>query len=90
MEDLQRVQNYLNVQYNEILNVYISWDTRTAATALGDIDSFEDLEGDIRKYSRSNSEVYIFPFTEIDRPEYYVLKAKYPNDKGEVPLGGAY
>jgi hypothetical protein len=31
MEDLQRVQNYLNVQYNEILNVYISWETRTEA-----------------------------------------------------------
>ena len=90
MEDLQRVKNYLNVQYNEILNVYISWDTRTVATDLGDIDSFEDLEDDIRKHSQPNSEIYIFPFTDIDKSEYYVLKAKYPNDIGEVPLGGAY
>jgi hypothetical protein len=89
-DNLQSVGQYLRVQYNEIFNVYLSWDTRTATTELGDRDSFEDLENDIRQHSYANSEIYVFPFNDIDKPEHYLLKAKYPNDKGEVPLGGAY
>jgi hypothetical protein len=32
----------------------------------------------------------VLPFTTIDQPEFYLLKAKRPNENGEVPLGGAY
>jgi hypothetical protein len=90
IEDLQPVKQYLSVKYNEVINVYVSWDTRTVAIDYGDIDCYDDLEGDIREHSHPNSEIYIFPLTNIDKPEHYLLKAKYPNDKGEVPIGGAY
>jgi hypothetical protein len=89
-EDLASVRQYLSVSYNEIINVYVSWDTRTAAIDCGDIDSYDDLEGDIRNHSHAHSEIYIFPLTDIDKPEHYLLQAKYPNAKGEVPIGGAY
>lgn len=90
MEDLQPVRRYLNIQYHEIINLYISCDSRTVAVHLGDIDCFEDLEDEIRIHSHPSAEIYILPFTDIDEPEHWLLKAKYPNDKGEVPLGGAY
>jgi hypothetical protein len=89
-EDLQPVRRYLDIQYHEIINLYISWGSRTVVTDLGDKDCFEDLEDDIRIHSHIHAEIYIFPFTDIDKPEHYLLKAKYPNDKGEVPLGGPY
>ncbi len=90
VEDLQHVRQYLSVENNEIINLYISWDTRTVAIHDGDIECFEDLEGEIREHSHPNSEIYVFPLTDIDKPEHYLLQAKYPNDKGEVPIGGAY
>ena len=30
------------------------------------------------------------PFTHIETDEYILLEAKYPNAKGEVPIGGPY
>lgn len=88
--ELQRVRQYLGVQYNEIINIHISWDTRTVTIDYGDIDSYEDLENDVQFHSHPNSEIYIFPLTDIQKQEHYLLTAKYPNDKGEVPIGGAY
>jgi hypothetical protein len=35
-------------------------------------------------------ELCVLPFTSVDRPELYLLKAKRPNERGEVPVGGAY
>jgi hypothetical protein len=32
----------------------------------------------------------VLPFDTIDHPDFYLLRAKRPNEKGEVPLGGAY
>lgn len=90
IEELQRVKQYLSVQFNEIINIYISWETRTVTIDYGDIESYEDLEYDFQTHSHPNSEIYVFPLTDIEKPEHYLLNAKYPNHKGEVPIGGAY
>jgi hypothetical protein len=49
-------------------------------------DRFLELSRDA---SISGGVLCVLPFTTIDQPEFYLLEAKLPNEKGEVPLGGA-
>jgi hypothetical protein len=44
----------------------------------------------VTDYNYPHCEVYVFSLAEIDKPEHYLVTAKYPNDKGEVPVSGAY
>ena len=87
---LEGVKSYLSHEYNEFIAVYIDWTARTAECDFGDIDSYDELREKVTRYSRRDCEAYVFPLTPIDKPEHYLVEAKYPNEKGEVPIGGAY
>lgn len=53
----------------------------------GDYEDFLEL---VATFTQPGGRVYIFSENEIDSPEYILVEAKYPNVKGEVPIGGAY
>jgi hypothetical protein len=51
-------------------------------------DDWKEVLDDIRRYSHPGGEVHFFPEPALQSKA--VLEAKYPNEKGEVPIGGAY
>lgn len=53
-------------------------------------DDIADFSEDLQYVSQFNSEVFVFPEKEIDTKNYILVEAKYPNENGEVPIGGAY
>lgn len=87
---LDSIKSYLSHEYNEFIVVYIARTTRTAECDFGDIYSYDEFKEKATRYSRRDCEAYVFPLTLIDKPEHYIVEAKYPNEKGEVPIGGAY
>jgi len=89
-EMLTEIENYLGKVYSELITVYIAWETRGVECDFYDIDGYDEFIERLTNYSHPKCEVYVFPLTLIDKPEYHLVNAKYPNAKGEVPKGGAY
>ena len=88
---LERIQHYLGTPFNEI--IYLAWETTTSETAmihLDDSDGYETLLELLDQCRHPESFIHVFPFNVIDQPEHWLLQTKYPNDQGEVPIGGAY
>jgi hypothetical protein len=88
--DLEIFQNYLNKKPNEFLCIFVnqnSFVTKFYDSNDTNNDLLEDIEG---RCNQVGSEIYIFPFTDIDKPEHILVKAKKPNENGEVPIGSAY
>jgi len=77
-------------KYNEVICAFTS--QFESKCCFNDIDGFDQIEADLRRYAQLGGEVFVFSLTEIDKENspYYLLQAKYPNEKGEVPIGGAY
>ena len=77
-DDLATIRSYLDTQYNEFIAVYVAWESKTSECSWGDVDSYDELVEYIIRYSSPNCEVYVFPLTAIDKPEHYLMKARYP------------
>ena len=77
-DDLAAIKSYLDTQFNEFIAVFVAWESRTAQCSWGDIDSYDELIENITKYSSPDCEIYVFPLTTIDKPEHYLVKARYP------------
>ncbi len=91
-EDLDRVRRYLaEGELHEIFSV---------ASAAGKelVAIWTDLNGSnwdrfidsAKRATVPGGAICVLPLTKIDVPEHYLVKAKRPNPRGEVPLGGAY
>lgn len=91
-DDLERVRGYLaKAEFNEILMIKPGKSGELEAILTDLAGSFEDsFLSPAQDGATLGDAVCVLPFTLIDRPELYLAKAKRPNAKGEVPLGGAY
>lgn len=87
---LSRVKAYLDTRFNEYLALFLPPDQKAIEVHLDDDSGLDDLRDLIEEYRPLGSEIVVFPFTEIDAPDYRLIDAKYPNAEGKVPLGGAY
>lgn len=90
--DLDRVEQYLAEQnLNEVLCIWSEGDGKLK-TILSDAD--EELRDWLVNAARGaavpGGGIIVLPFTRLDRTADYFVSAKRPNEKGEVPLGGAY
>jgi hypothetical protein len=91
-DDLDRVREYLTeAEFNEILSI--------SSAGNGNVEAvWTDLEGSgwdtfldaAQRAAVPCGALCVLPLTKLDRPEFYLVKAKRPNAQGEVPLGGAY
>ncbi|SPE56851.1 hypothetical protein SBV1_2560024 [Verrucomicrobia bacterium] len=101
---LDRVKAYLEVvdphtpyrrpyRMNEVLVLYSSEKDnilRIEGVGLTYDDDWEDFLSELRSFSHPGSEVHIFAVDTIDNKEHILVQEKYPNESGEVPIGGAY
>src|ERR1017187_6531127 len=90
--DLCLVQEYLAGEASHEALAVASYGTTDLEAVLTDLggsewDRFLDLA---RRANVLGGALCVLPFTTVDRPEFCLLTAKRPNEKGEVPLGGAY
>jgi hypothetical protein len=53
-------------------------------------DFQEDLDAQFALLDPAPGALYAFRFADLGKSETFLLKAKRPNDAGEVPIGGAY
>jgi hypothetical protein len=90
-EEMQAVRTYPGVEFREYFAIFVEDDSNDLEIQLDDGFGYEDiityLDG---SDGWSFNEVWILPFTTIEAPEHIHLKAKYPNEQGELPIGGAY
>jgi hypothetical protein len=104
-EELEPVKNYLLVldpkhapyYTNEVHAIYYSSREKTTETRVVNFYSKDNWESDWRevlddigRYSHPGGEIHFFPEPAIDSDDKILLTAKYPNERGEVPIGGAY
>jgi hypothetical protein len=104
-EELEPVKNYLQVldpkyaphYMNEVHAVYYSARDQRIETRLINFFSADTSESDWRevlddigRYCHPGGEIHLFPEPAIDSEDKILLTAKYPNESGEVPIGGAY
>jgi hypothetical protein len=104
-EELEPVKSYLQVlepkyapyYMNEVHAVYYSAGDKRIETRIINFFSEDTREtdwrevlDDVARYSHPGGEIHLFPEPAIDSTDKILLTAKYPNEKGEVPLGGAY
>jgi len=90
--DLDRVREYLSeAESNEVLSI--------SSAGGGELEAiWTDLEGSgwnpflnaARHAAVPGGALCVLPLTKVDCPEFHLVKAKRPNDQGQVPLGGAY
>jgi hypothetical protein len=86
----EAVFEYVGVPGNEILAVGANKDF--APTAVLTDEGGSNWQAFLKMLELSNfgGEIYVLPFTALDRHGQYFIEAKLPNERGEVPLGGAY
>jgi hypothetical protein len=87
---VQAVKTYLDTAYNEFLALFCEVGSTEIAVQLDDLDGYDGFLDRIPRYWRPGGAIYVFPFTHIESDEYVLLEAKYPNARGEVPIGGPY
>jgi len=90
--DLDRVREYLSEsESNEMLSI--------SSAGGGELTAiWTDLEGSgwdpfldaARLAAVPGGALCVLPLTKVDCPEFHLVRAKRPNDQGQVPLGGAY
>ena len=78
-DELAAIKSYLDTQFNEFIAVYVAWESKIAECSWGDIDSYDELLEYIIKYSSDDCEIYVFPLTDIDKPEHYLVYGRYPS-----------
>lgn len=84
---------YAPHRMNEVIALYLS--PREDAPKIGNInlfyeDDWDDFVSELRGYSRPGAEIHLFPVEIIETKENIFLDEKYPNENGQVPVGGAY
>ena len=82
-ESMQPIEDYLSDWPNEIIAVCYGTD-QGPYVWVDDRDGLDYVAQRAEWYNRPGGEVYVFPFTGLERPEYWLLEAQYPNDRGEV------
>lgn len=87
---LTAVKSYLDTPFNEFVALLFTPGRDTIEVQLNDIDGYDDLRERIEQHRRLGAEIIVFPFTRIEKDEYILLEAKYPNAEGKVPIGGPY
>jgi len=91
---LDAIKTYLSQFKNNIRNEFFAVGLPDGETRLhvlySDIDWFDELVELIQTCRSPGGEWYVLPVTNIDAQEFYLVDAKRPNEKGEVPTGGAY
>lgn len=90
--DLDRVEKYLAEQkLNEMLCI---WNDGAGGLKTIWSGADEGLRGRLVNAGRGaavpGGAIIVLPFTDLDKTADYFVSAKRPNEKGEVPLGGAY
>ena len=91
-EDLDRVRAYLaEGELHEIFSV-ASADGKELVAICTDLNgsNWDQFIDSSKRAAVPGGAIWVLPLTNIDVPEHYLVKAKRPNPKGEVPLGGAY
>lgn len=90
--DLIGVRGYLaQKELNEIFSIRSRGGGELEATMTDLEGTYEDrFLTFTQEIAEDGDAICIFPLTSIDHPEFYLVKAKRPNENGEVPLGGAY
>jgi hypothetical protein len=95
-DGLRRIQEYLSIEAKipyEVLAA-ASWGSLSLEAEWTDLDpdgpQWERMIEMARLAYVPGGALCILPLTTIDYPEYYLLRGKRPNERGEVPLGGAY
>ena len=92
-DDLNRVRSYLaEGEFHEILSVASSAGGEELEATVTDLEGshWDQFLGAAQRAVVPGGALCVLPLTKIDRPEFYLLKAKRPNSDGQVPLGGAY
>jgi hypothetical protein len=99
-EALGRIEAYVREsRFHAVLLVWRSLDpAERAAGVVGEFDSddfddasfLEDLDGYLAEAVGQPGAIYAFREADLDNIESALLKAKRPNERGEVPIGGAY
>jgi hypothetical protein len=87
---VRAVKTYLDTPFNEFIALYSVAGSDAIDVQLDDIDGYRTFLERVARYRRPGGEIYVFPFTCIEADEYILFQAKYPNAKGEVPIGGPY
>jgi hypothetical protein len=94
--ELHRIESWLDVDpMREYLAVGFTKQGSPPEACWGDRDSFDQLE-DLAVRCAPGGEFAVLPLTDLVgntgkwTPRLHLVDAKRPNDKGEVPLGGAY
>ena len=73
---------------NEIIAVFHRPDEVYAR--MYESDELVDFVELLKDFSQPGGEVFVFPMKEISTKDHILVEAKYPNENGEVPIGGAY
>jgi hypothetical protein len=85
--ELRAVRSYLDVKYNEFFAIFAEAESNDLEIVLNDEDGYEDI---ISYIDGSDGwmfdEVWVLPYTDIEKPEHIYLQARYPNEHGEVPI----
>lgn len=82
------IENYLDQYRNEIIAVFRRSDEIVAR--MYERDELVDFVELLNDFSQPQGEVFVFPMKEIDTKDHILVEAKYPNERGETPIGGAY
>ena len=90
-DEIEAIKDYLSTPFNEILYLASGAVEHTdVQMRVDDSDGYDSLLEIVDQCSHPDGFIHVFPTNIIDRPEHWLLQAKYPNAKGEVPIGGAY
>lgn len=90
-DDLRRVMDYLTTESAEVLGT-ASFGSAYLESVLTDLDgsAWERFLSMAHRAETAGGSLRVLPYTTIHSEDFYLLKAKRPNENGEVPLGGAY
>ena len=93
-EAFRRVEDYLSTESrisHEVLAA-ASFGTTSLEAIWTDLDGsgWEPFLEMARQAHVPGGALCVLPLTTIDTVEFYLLEGKRPNEKGEVPIGGAY
>jgi hypothetical protein len=89
--ELQAVRTYLDRGHNgtwkEFVAIFAEDDSDGLEVFVDDEDGYDDL---IEYVDGSDGgtydEVWVLPYTDFEQPEHMYLQARYPNERGEVPV----